>query len=541
MKKRLSLVLVLALILGAFAGCGGGAAEDQKEMVLNWNIGADPKTIDPQLSAAVDSAHIINNTFEGLMREDASGMLQPAMAESYDISDDLLTYTFHLRDAKWSDGEPVKAADFVYAWKRGCDPNLIPEPAEYSYMFYYIAGAQAANEGTGSLDDIVVSAPDDKTLVVELVAPTPYFPDLTALNMYFPVRQDIVEQDPAAWARTPELAVSNGPFKLAAYTAGDRLELVPNENYWNADSVKLTKIVGLMVVDATTMLSAYQAGEMDIIDDAPTPEIPKLKAEDPTFKILPQVGTYYYSFNNQREPFTDVKVRQALSYAIDRTAIVEKVTQGGQMEATGFVPPGLVDNTGKEFRTVNGDFGVAISTENVEKAKQLLAEAGYPDGKGFPAVEILYNTSEGHKAIAEAIQQMWKENLGIDVTLKNEEWAIFQETRQNGDYDIARGGWLGDYADPMTMLDLFISNSALNDPDYMNPAFDALIEKAKVTSGDERFKAMYDAETMMMDDMAVMPIYYYTNLLSVQDYVKNWEITKMSVFYFGNATIEKAE
>jgi ABC-type oligopeptide transport system, periplasmic component len=260
---------------------------------LQWNIGSEPKTIDPALNSAVDGGNLINNTYEGLMRKDDEG-IKEAMAESYTISEDGLVYTFTIRDAKWADGQPVKAQDFEYAWKRALDPAVA---AEYGFQMFYIKGAQEYYEGTGALEDVMIKALDDKTFEVTLNAPTPYFLDLTTFYTFMPVRQDMVEKDPEGWASNPETAIGNGPFKLSEYKTGDRIVLVPNENYWKADQTKLTQIDAMMIVDQSTALTAYEAGELDIIDSFPVSEIPRLIAEDPTFQIMPYVGTYYYIFN----------------------------------------------------------------------------------------------------------------------------------------------------------------------------------------------------------------------------------------------------
>ncbi len=542
-KRSFALLLVLAKDQAEEP-----APAEDKEMVLRWNLGSDPKTIDPQLNSASDGGHIINNTFEGLMRE-VNGKLQPAMAESYEVSDDGLTYTFKLRDAKWSDGKPVTAHDFEYAWKRALNPET---GSEYAFQMFYIKGGQEYFEGKGKVEDVAVKALDDKTLEVTLNAPTPYFLNLTSFYTYMPARKDVVEKDPEGWAKNPELAVSNGPFKLAEYSTGDKIVLVKNENYWNVDAVKLDKIVASMIVDQSTQLTAYESGELDAIDEVPTQEIPRLLAEEPTFQILPLLGTYYYIFNVDKEPTNDVRVRKALALAIDRKAITEQVTKRGETPATGYVPPTLKLSNGKEFREVAGDYGIDPNKAQVEEARKLLAEAGYPNGEGFPTLELVYNTSENHKAIAEAIQEMWKQNLGINVTLTNQEWAVFQDTRHQGNFSIARAGWLADYADPMTFLDMWTSYSGNNDAQWrwqkygndtkLNPSnkrFEELIEKAKTVTGEERDSALLEAEKIMMDEMIVMPIYYYTDPTLVKEYVKDWEKTPLGHWYFGNAYIEK--
>ncbi|WZL74055.1 peptide ABC transporter substrate-binding protein [Clostridiaceae bacterium 35-E11] len=539
-KKSVSLILVLMLTLVALAGCDQSkeSQEDTQEAVLKWNIGSEPKTIDPQRNSAADGGHVINNIFEGLMRE-VNGELVNAIAESYDISEDRLTYTFHLRDAKWSDGQPVTAQNFEYAWKRALDPHLVPHPYEYAFQMFYIKGAQEAYEGNGSLDNVAINAVDEKTLEVTLNAPTEYFLYLTAFYTYMPVRKDMVEQDPENWAKNPKLAVSNGPFKLVEYRMGDRLVLEKNENYWNAEKVAIDRIEASMIVEESTALAAYESGKIDVNDHLPISEIARLQENDENFQILPELGTYYYIFNVTKAPTNDVRVRKALTMAIDRKAITEKITKAGELPATGFVPPGLTDAEGKEFRVVAGSYGLDPNAAQVEEAKKLLGEAGYPNGQGFPKIQIIYNTLERHKAVAEAVQEMWQQNLGINVELVKQDWAEFQDTRNKGNFTVARGGWLGDYPDLMTMLDLWLSYSGNNDAHWKNPKYDNLIEESKRLTGQERFQLLYEAEALMMNEKIVMPIYYYTRPQVVRARVKNWQKTRMSHWYFGEAFIKE--
>lgn len=500
--------------------------------ILNWNFGSEPKTLDPGLNSAMDSASVINNMYEGLFRN-VDNQIVPGIADSYELSDDLLTYTIKLKQTNWSDGKPLTANDFVYSWKRALDPVTA---SEYAFQLFYIQGGQAFFEGTGTKEDVAVKAIDDYTLEVKLIAPTAYFVDLLTFWTYFPVREDVVTKGAdGAWAFDPKLVVSNGPFTMTAYNQGENIILEKNPNYWNAENVSLDKIVCSMIVDESTMLTAYESGELDIIDSVPSAEIPKLQAEDPTFFIKPLLGTYYYVFNVTKAPVDDPKVRRALTLAIDRTAIVESVSKGGQSPAMGFVPPGMFDSEGKEFRAVQGNFGIDAQSAGVEEAKKLLAEAGYPDGKGFPVLEILYNTSEGHKAIAEAIQEMWKKNLNIDITITNQDWAVFQDTRHQGNFTVARHGWTADYVDPMTFLDLWTSYSGNNDAQYNSPEYDALIEESKLLTGKARFDKLYAAEKMIMEENILCPIYYYTDPLMVKANLEGWEKTALGVFFFGNA------
>ncbi|WP_207652908.1 peptide ABC transporter substrate-binding protein [Anaeromicrobium sediminis] len=539
LKKTLSLMLIFMLVITSFAACGSKPAteevkeEAKVEKVFKWNLGSEPKTLDPQQNSAHDGGMVITNTFEGLMRE-VDGKIVPAVAESYEISEDGKTYTFKLRDTKWSDGQPITAYDFEYGWKRALDPNLIPQPAEYAFQLFYIEGAQDAYEGKASLDDVAINVIDEKTLEVTLVAPTEYFLELTAFYTFMPARKDMVDKDPEKWAINPETAVSNGPFILTEYHLGDKIVLEKNQNYWQADKVNIDKSEVLMIVDQSTSLAAYESGDIDFVEsEIPLQEIPRLQKEESAFRIYPYVGTYYYIFNVEKEPTNDVRVRKALTLAIDRKQIVENVMLGGEIPATGFVPPNLVDHEGKDFREVAGDYGIDPTKAQVEEAKKLLAEAGYPNGEGFPELEVIYNTNDKHKAVAEAVQEMWRKNLGINVTLRNQEWAVFQDTRHNGNFSIARAGWIGDYADPMTMLDLWLSYSGNNDAQWRNKEYDKLIEGAKSTTGEERFKMLYDAEKMMMDEMIVMPINYYTQPALERENLVNLQRTKLGHYFFG--------
>ncbi|MFZ5966054.1 MAG: peptide ABC transporter substrate-binding protein [Bacillota bacterium] len=537
-RKSLIYLLALVLAFGTLAGCTAKPAQTEEAsvqpMVLRYNLGDDVKTLDPQLNSAINAGHVLVNTYEGLMRLDKNDKAIPGMAEKVDISGDGLTYTFHLRDAKWSDGQPVKASDFEYAWKRGLDPKT---GSEYAFQLYYLKNGKKFYDGEASIEDVGVKAVDEKTLEVVLESPTPYFLELTAFFTYLPVRKDMVEKDPETWATHVETAIGNGPFKMTEYSVGDKIVLEKNEQYYDKDRVKLDRIEMVMIVDLSTALTAYEAGDVDLLDDIPTQELERLQASGNELKILPYLANYYYSFRLDKEPVDDVRVRKALSLAIDRKAICDNILKAGQLPASGFVPPGLIDANGKDFRATAGDYGIS-PTANVEEAKKLLAEAGYPDGQGFPELEVLYNTNESHKAIAEAIQEMWKKNLGINVKLQNQEWAVFQTTQTEGNFVVAKGNWFGDYADPMTFLDLWTSYSGKNVAGWKNLQYDQLIEDAKNSTGQERFDMLYEAEKMFMEDVINMPIYYYTDVMLSKEYVKNFKKSVLGYFYFDEAYIE---
>ncbi len=505
------------------------ATTSSESRILNYNLGADPKTLDPGLNSAIDGSHILNNTFEALMRE-VGGELTNAMAKSYEVSEDGLVYTFHLRDALWSDGQPVLASDFEYAWKRAIQ---VETAAPYATHFFYIKNAQDFYEGKVELDSVGIKVVDDKTFEVTLEVPTPYFLSLITRPAFMPVRKEIIESGDESWFFNKETAISNGPFKLESYATGDRIILVKNENYWNADSVHIDQINCMMIIEASTALTALQAGNLDIINNVPAQDITRLMAEEDNFHILPMMGTWYLQFNMNVEPLNDVRVRKALSLALDRRAITDDVKKGGEIPATGFNPSGLKDSEGNDFNTLAGDYGINVDGGDVELARQLLAEAGYPNGEGFPHMTALYNTSESHKAVFEVIQEMWKKNLGIEIELMNQEWAVFQSNRVAHNFEIARGGYIGDYPDPVGLLELLIADSSNNHPDWQNKAFNDLIEKSRYASGTERDDYIYKAEAILMEEAPIAPIFYYTDPVLVSERVSGWEKNSMSYWYFG--------
>jgi oligopeptide transport system substrate-binding protein len=537
MKRTLVLVLIAALTLPMVLVAAGGAEEGAAEqMVLNWNLGADPKTIDPGLNGASDGGDILANTFEGLVRE-RNGIVEPGIAESWDVSADGKTITFNLRESLWSDGTPLTAYDFEYAWKRAADPATA---SEYSWIWDYtnVVNAPEAAVGEVPVDAMGVTALDDYTLQVELIAPTSYFMSLTSFYHFMPVKREAVEAGPeGAWAKDPELYVSNGPFVLTSYTIGEGLTLEKNPNFWNADEVNIDVINVKFIDEASTAYAAYQAGELDFIPSVPTAEIPRLIAEDPNFFVFPLLGTYYYNFNMDLDIWQDPLVRQALTLSIDREQITE-VLASGQVPAAGFVPPGFPDHMGRDFFETAGTYGISTDDSQFARAQELLAEAGYPGGEGFPVFELMYNTSEGHKLVAEMVQEMWKTNLGIEITLANQEWAVFQETRKQGDYQIARGGWLTDFLDPSGLLAIFEDGNAYNDPNYNNPAYnDAMARALAATNDRDHYEALYEAQEILMTDLPIIPVYHYTDTMLSSPQVQGWERSQLGGVDFRYATV----
>lgn len=559
MKKLLSVLLVLTLAISLLTACAkkdeptkdetkneetkdddtnkDDASTDKEEAkdelaILKWNVGADPKTIDPTLNGASDGGDVINQTFEALTRE-KSGVIYPGIAESWEVSEDGLVITFHLRESNWSDGTPLTANDFVYGWKRGMDPATA---SEYSWIWEYtnVVGAADAVAG-GSLADVGIKAIDDYTFEVQLTSPTDYIVSLLSFYHFMPIKEGVADNE-GAWVKDPATAVSNGAFKLAEYNIGQGLKLVKNDEYWNADAVMLDGIDAVFIDEEATAYQAYNAGELDFIPSVPTAEIPKLIAEDPNFYVFPLLGTYYYSFNLDLPMWEDAKVRKAIALAIDRELITETLASG-QVPAGGFVPPGFLDADGNDFFETAGMYGFSIDDGSVGLAQEMLAEAGYPGGEGFPEFTILYNTSEGHKTVAEMVQEMLKTNLGLKVNLANQEWAVFQDTRSQGDFEIARGGWLTDFMDPMGLLGIFKTGSSYNDPNYASADFDETMDKAAATQGKAHFDYLYEAQEIFMTDVPVIPVYHYSDTMLVSEKVIGWDRSVLGTIDFTGASL----
>lgn len=567
--KQLSLLLSGALVFGLLAGCGGGTASTPaptesgapstdasgEAFELTVNIASEPQTIDPALNSAVDGAIMINHMFEGLMRWVDSGAetvgsdgtctnaeLSYGQAESYDKvsnEDGTVTYTFHLRDGiKWSDGQDVTAQDFVFSWQRLVNPETA---ADYSYMIDCVVNANTIMNGEMDPSELGVSAPDDKTFVVTITSDLPYFTEICAFPATFPVREDIVSD--SQWTYSPDTYISNGAYKMTSRVTNSEIVMEKNENYYGVDTLGPDKITFKLMDDANAMLSGFNSGELDFIESMPTDEVAGLLASG-DLKIVDYIGTYYVCYQTQKAPFDDPRVRQAFTLAVDRTYIVEQITQTGQVEAGGYVPAGVYDAagaTGDDFRTVGGDYYAPTDADyeaNCEKARELLAEAGYPNGEGFPVVTYLYNTDDSHKAVAEALQNMWQTQLGVTVQLDNQEWATFLQTRKDGDYSIARNGWIADYNDPMSFLDMWLTGGGNNDAQYSNPDYDALIQQAKAaTDPAERMELMHQAENILVgQDWVVNPLYFYTQKYMLADGIQGMYYTPLGYFFFDHCT-----
>lgn len=543
-KKVISMLLVAAMVLG-LAACGskdsgdtGSKSDASGEKELKVQIGPNPETMDPALNSAVDGGNMLLEAFECLLIVDENGELQPGQAESWETSDDQLTWTFHLRDGlKWSDGSDLTANDFVYSWKRVCDPAVAAPYAET--VLGMVKGYDEAI--AGDLDALAVSAPDDKTLVVELNNICTYFGSLAAFATLSPVQEATVEANGDGWATSADTYVSNGAFYITDWETGSHITMSKNPNYWNADAIKLDKLTFALIEDSNAAYSAYQSGELYMIKDVPTEEIPSLEGQD-DFYIDVNMGTYYLSLNLDREPFNDVNVRKALSLAIDRKYVAETLMQGTYTAATSFVGPGWMDTDGvTEFcKNSNGGepyFDNDNYEANLEEAKQLLADAGYPNGEGLPQFTYSTNKQGYHEVVAEYLQEAWAK-LGVDMKVDIVEWGSFTPMRRNGDYDASRNGWVADYSDPSNMLDLLYSTNGNNDGNYNNPEFDAAMDESRTTADPEaRSAALHKAEDIMIEDMACIPVAYYNDFYLMSDKVTGIWHSAYGYWHFEHADI----
>jgi len=530
-----SLLLVLPLLLGASASFAAdrqdaptdpfGTAwkaeyappDDAWKSVpqdLIFNNGADPETIDPAVMTGVTEHTLALALYEGLVTHDPATLeARPGVAERWETSDDLLTYTFHLRkDAKWSNGEPVTAADFAWSWYR-CgrgDPEL---QCDYVYLFDYIEGyeawrreAPAHLKATGKfqpydgfLERVGVKVVDPLTLVVKLRAPTAYFLDLCAFETYMPVHRATVEKYGKDWVREAHW-VGNGPFVLAESKPRLHIRMTPNPHYWDRDFVKLTSITALPLDDQDVVYNKFLQGEVHWIRSVPTAKLEEAK-RNPDYFVQPYLGSYFYRFNVTSPHLKDKRVRKALSMAVDRESITRDVTRAGQIPAAYFCPPVAGYEPPKGF------------PYDPDAARALLAEAGYPGGKDFPRLTIFYNTNEDHKKVAERIGQMWREVLGIDIALQNAEWKVYLSEVENLDYEVARAGWIGDYGDPMTFMDMWQTGGGNNNTGWSNKRYDELLHEVQLESDHRKRLAIFREmeEIIVEDEFPILPLYIYVN------------------------------
>ncbi len=525
MKKMFNSVLSTAVIASlAITGCSSNTqptsttesspsnSDQKKESVLRMNLQAEPPSLHPGIATDVQSISVMRTTMEGLTRIGMDGKPHEAGAEKVEVSDDLKTFTFTIRDHKWTNGDPVTAHDYEFAWKWVLDPK---NEAPYANMLYLIENAEKAKKGEVSLDEVGVRALDEKTLEVKLINPTPYFMELTAFSVYYPINQKVVESNPN-WHTEASTFVGNGPYKLEQWQHGTELNLKKNADYWDVASVKGDTIKLMIIEDQNTEVSMFESGELDwagspLSEIPPDALVPLLDQGKVTSK--PIAGTYLYRFNTTVEPFTNAKIRKAFSYAIDRQDIMENVAQGGQMPAMAFVPPTMIPENEKGL----------FADNNVEEAKKLLEE-GMKELRvdKLPPVELLYNTQELNAKLAQAIQDQWKKNLSVDVTLVNKERKVQLEEEKSGQYIMSRGAWLGDINDPVNFLELFVSVEGNNRTYWTNEDYTKLINDTySMKDNAARMENFKKAEKILMDEMPFMPIYFYTYNYMKADNVKD--------------------
>ncbi|WP_082234920.1 peptide ABC transporter substrate-binding protein [Halobacillus massiliensis] len=517
MKKWLTVLLSLVVVV-MLAACtanessgNDNESEDGEESggsdtsTLLLNNGTEPTSLDPPIGFDAASWNVLNNLMEGMTRLNQEHEPEEATAESIDVSEDGTVYTFTIReDAKWSNGDDVTAEDFEFAWKRLLDPETASPAA---FLGYFIEGAEDYNNGEGSADDVMVEATDEKELKVTLNAPTNYFLNIISNPAFFPINQSVAEEN-KEWFTDAESFVGNGPFSLDKWEKDSEMVLKKNEEYWDADTVKLNEVSFAMVNDPNTEYQMYESGDLD------NSEIPAdladqlLESEDVT--IEDQAGNQFYRFNVKEEPFQNKKIRKALAMAVNREDIVNYVTKMGEEAAHGFVSPGFADANGNDFREQSGK----LVEFNPEEAKKLLEEGMEEEGYDeLPDITLTYNTDETNKSIAEAIQEMYSENLGIDVTLENTEWNVFLEDQKALKHQLSRSSFLADYADPINFLESFVTDSSMNRTGWSNEEYDKLIADAKEeTDEEQRFEYMYEAEKILMEEMPIFPIHFYNQV-----------------------------
>jgi oligopeptide transport system substrate-binding protein len=529
---KITSLLMVALLGFLLTACGGGetnVSTGNREGILHFGNGAEPQELDPHIVTGVPEHHIISALLEGLVSKNPKTLEpMPAVAESWSVSDDGKIYTFNLRpNAKWSNGDAVTAEDFVWSWQRGLTPAM---GNQYAYMYYAIKNAEAFAKGKISdFSKVGVKAINHKTLRVELNNATPYFLQLLDHYSLFPVHRPTIEKfgEPAErgtlWTRAGNF-VGNGPFTLTQWDLNKVIIVEKNPLYWDAKTVKLKGIYFYPTENLTTEERMFRAGQLHYTNSVPVEKIAIYKKENPhLIRVSAYLGSYFYRINTRLEHLKDVRVRRALAMAIDREAIANKLLKAGQIAAYAITP--------------NNTMGYTADTDlryDVAEARRLLAEAGYPNGEGFPTTDILYNTQEDHRKVAVAIQQMWKKSLNINITIQNQDWKVFLDSVSSGNYSIARAGWIGDYVDPNSFLDMWITDGGVNRTGWSNAEYDRLVLEVapKAKTVEQRYVALRKAEKMLLDDMPVIPIYTYVSKHLVHPSVKNLSPNLLDTPYY---------
>jgi oligopeptide transport system substrate-binding protein len=519
-RNLLTLLLFLALS-ALITGCGSRETAVQsgnRHQILHISVGAEPEELDPHIVTSVAASDVLRALLEGLVSEDPRDLTPvPGVAERWEISEDGLEYTFHLRpDARWSNGDPVTAADFAFSYQRILSPAL---GAQYAEMLYIIDGARAFHEGASAdFATVGVEARDERTLVIRLAHPTPYFLSLLNHFSWWPVhpptitRHGRMDQRATGWTRAGNF-VGNGPFQLTEWRSGRAIGATRNPHYWDADSVRLNEIRFHGIESPDTEERAFRSGQIHATKNIPPGRIDNyLKNQPEVIRSEPYLGVYYFRLNVQQDAFRDARVRQALSLAIDREALIRTVMHGHVDPAFFFTPP---DTAGYTSET-----RVAFDPE---RARTLLAEAGFPNGQGLPPLDLLFNTQEVHRRIAEAVQQMWRSHLNVHVTLYNQEWQVYLSSVRAMNYQIARAAWIADYVDPSTFLDMWVTGGGNNNTGWSNAEYDDLIRQAAETQDpSQRLQHFQAAEAILLEEMPIIPIYHYRANYLLHPAVRGW-------------------
>ena len=548
MKKRTVIIMTSFLLFG----CGpkvsnetptteslmiGGPSGNElaQEQVFRKNNGSDPGTLDPHRAEGVPASNVLRDLYEGLVSEAANGDYIPGVAESWSISEDGKTYRFKIREeAIWSNGDRVVAEDFVFSLRRSVDPKTL---SNYSSMLYPIKNARDVVLGKLPTDMLSVSAENEKTLVIELEEPTPYFISLLTHSTTYPVHPPSVKEYGTSFTR-PENMISNGAFTLKDWRIQDYILLERNEKYWDNPSTTLSQVYYYPLDNPDASLRRYRANELDFTDTTPSEQLPWIKKNlKDELKITPYFGSYYYGFNNSKPPFKDnPELRMALSLAVNRTIITDIVLGAGQIPAFTFVPPV------KQYQGKQPEWAKLTQEERERLAKELYTKAGYSDANPL-SIEIIYNTSENHKRVALAVTSMWKKVLGVETKLRNQEWKVFLETRRlQEETEVFRGGWIGDYDDPYTFSELLHSENEMNHSGYASEEYDALLRSASLRpAGKERTNDLLQAEQVMLKDMPVIPLYFYVSQHLIKPWVFGLEGNVMDHHYSKYVKILKTE
>lgn len=505
---------------------------------LTVNLGYELQSIDPAINDETYGFIYINHAFEGLLTKDINGKIVGGSSDKWEISEDKLKYTFHIReDAKWSDGKKLTADDFVYSYRRVVDPKTA---SPIAYLMYYIKNAKDINIGKKQIDTLGVTAIDENTLTIELENPTLYFEDILASGgCYVPVREDIINKYGDDWTWNSESYIGNGAYKMTERKPDELIAFELNTNYWDYKNQVAKKINFVLIADEYISLNAVRTGDVDFsINAPPIGEIESLIKEN-LMAVSDIIGVYYLDLNTKDKTLSDKRVRKALSLAIDRNYIVSNIGHGKLIAAESFVPP-VVKGVEKSFREESSNFIIANNySNNIIEAKKLLAEAGYPNGENFPILEV--KVSSGfYTTVLEAIQEMWKNNLNIDVIVRTEESKITLPFRQSGKYQMARTSWTGDYNDPLTMLQIMTSESDINYSGFSNERYDYLINFATTSTNEkDRMEALKEAEAILFEEMPIIPFIYRTDFLVVNPKLKNYIDDPLGRYRFNYAYIEE--